>query len=96
MAGTQRPPRPDGTLATLIERLRRFGAARAGDGSAGLDRVELLERRVGHLEAVVEGLQDGVHRDSVRQNQQITDLQHRTAPDEMARQLSDDARKRGL
>lgn len=41
-------------------------------------------------------LQDGVHRDSVRQNQEIAAPRHRTEPGEMARQLSKDARKRGV
>jgi hypothetical protein len=96
MAEAKRQPGRDGGLRTLIERLRRLGGIRAGDGSGAGDRIGLLERRLAHLEAVVEGLQDGVHRDSVRQNEQIAELQHRIAPDEMARQLSDDARRRGL
>jgi hypothetical protein len=55
-----------------------------------------LERRVAHLERQLEGLQDAVHRESVRRNEEAAQLQRRTAPSEMARSLSEDARKRGL
>jgi uncharacterized coiled-coil protein SlyX len=59
-------------------------------------RLDLLERRVSHLEELLEGLQDAVHRESVRRDEQAAQLQQRTAPNEMARALSEDARKRGL
>ena len=59
-------------------------------------RLELLERRVAHLERELEGLQDAVHRESVRRNEEAAHLQRRTAPGEIARALSEDARKRGL
>ena len=59
-------------------------------------RLELLERRVAHLERELEGLQDAVHRESVRRNEEAAQLQRRTAPGEIARALSEDARKRGL
>jgi uncharacterized coiled-coil protein SlyX len=59
-------------------------------------RLDLLERRVSHLEELLEGLQDAVHRDSVRRDEQTALLQRQTAPNEMARALSEDARRRGL
>jgi hypothetical protein len=59
-------------------------------------RLELLERRVAHLERQLEGLQDAVHRESLRRNEEAAQLQRRTAPGEIARALSEDARKRGL
>ncbi|MFL5820582.1 MAG: hypothetical protein ACJ76S_07865 [Solirubrobacteraceae bacterium] len=59
-------------------------------------RVEYLERRLGHLEAAVEGLQDSVHREAVRQDHVLRDLERRAQPGEMRRALSDDARRRGL
>lgn len=55
-----------------------------------------VSRRLDRLEAMVEGLQDAVHRDAQRQDQRIDDLNQRTQPGEMAKALSDDARKRGL
>jgi hypothetical protein len=59
-------------------------------------RVEGLEARLRHVEAELEGLQDGVHRQAVRHHEDIEDVRRRLAPDEMARALSDDARRRGL
>lgn len=59
-------------------------------------RVEVLERRVSQLEELLEALQDAVHRESVRRNDEAARLQRRTAPGEMARALAEDARKRGL
>jgi uncharacterized coiled-coil protein SlyX len=67
--------------------------------SQGVDwqrRVETLETRVEHLEAELEGLQDAVHRGAVAQDKQIDDLRRRTAPEQLARDLSEDARRRGL
>jgi hypothetical protein len=59
-------------------------------------RIEALEDRVSHLEGLLEGLQDAVHRESIRRNEEAARLQRRTVPREMARALSEDARKRGL
>ena len=59
-------------------------------------RLPRLERRVAHLEELLEGLQDSVHRESVRRDGEATRLSERTAPGAMARALGDDARKRGL
>ncbi len=59
-------------------------------------RIEALENRVSHLEELLEGLQDAVHRESIRRNEEAARLERRTDPGEMARALSEDARKRGL
>ena len=59
-------------------------------------RVEQLERRVDRLEAQLEGLQDAVHRDAVRRDEEHAVLERKTEPDEMARSLTRDARRRGL
>ena len=77
----------------MLKRLRR--RQRSLDQSSER-RLELLERRVAHLEREIEGLQDAVHRESVRRNEEAAHLQRRTAPGEIARALSEDARKRGL
>ena len=60
------------------------------------ERVRRAERRIEHLETALEGLQDAMHRESTRQGDQIGALRRRTEPGEMARSLSDDARKRGI
>jgi hypothetical protein len=59
-------------------------------------RVEQLEQRVDRLEAQLEGLQDAVHRDAVRRDEEHALLERKTEPDEMARSLTSDARRRGL
>jgi hypothetical protein len=58
--------------------------------------VDALEARVKHLEAELEGLQDAVHRRAVAEDEEIDELRRRTAPEQLARDLSDDARRRGL
>jgi hypothetical protein len=59
-------------------------------------RVAKLERRLEHLEAAFEGLQDAVHRDSRRHDAQIQALTRSTQPEAVARALNADARRRGL
>ena len=56
------------------------------------ERLATLERQVRHLEELLEGLQDAVHRESVR----FAELQRQISPAELARALSEDARRRGL
>jgi hypothetical protein len=70
-----------------------------GGGSLPADelrRLERLQQRVDHLEKVVEGLQDAIHRDSIRHEERMTELERKTHPDELAKALSDDARRRGI
>jgi hypothetical protein len=59
-------------------------------------RIEELEERVEYLETLVEGLQDSVHRESVRREHQISHLEKKTEPGEMNRALSREARQRGI
>jgi uncharacterized coiled-coil protein SlyX len=59
-------------------------------------RVEALERRVEHLEAALEGLQDAVYRQALAENEKLDQLRKRTEPKRIARELSEDARRRGL
>ncbi len=55
-----------------------------------------LETRVAHLERLLEGLQDSVHRESERQDKRISDLEARMEPSALAVELSRNARERGL
>jgi hypothetical protein len=73
---------------------RLMSAARAAT-QPDEDRLR-LEERVSHLEALVEGLQDAVHRDSVRHEERMSELERKTEPAELAKALSDDTRRRGL
>jgi predicted nucleic acid-binding Zn-ribbon protein len=59
-------------------------------------RLERLEQRLEHLETLVEGLQDAVHRDSIRHEERMSELERKTAPEALAKALSEDARRRGL
>jgi hypothetical protein len=57
--------------------------------------ADLLDR-VEHLEAAIEGLQDSVHRESVRRNQVLADFERKLRPGEIRRALNEDGRRRGL
>jgi hypothetical protein len=59
-------------------------------------RLDSLERQVANLEELVEGLQDAVHRESTRRAHEVSELKRQMAPPELARALSEHARKRGL
>jgi hypothetical protein len=51
---------------------------------------------VAHLEQLVEGLQDSVHRESERHDVLITELQAQIQPGAMGAALAKEARDRGL
>ena len=59
-------------------------------------RIAVLEGRVEELEALLEGLQDSVHREMIRHDRQIGALTERTQAPEMARALDRYSRKRGI
>jgi hypothetical protein len=88
----------------LIERIRRARrthelAAEAADvPGATLDQDHLrpLVARVEHLEQMVQGLQDSVHRESSRHDKRIAELEARLQPAALSKALSDDARTRGI
>jgi hypothetical protein len=87
-------------LISRIRQLRRAAAASEPSGvapdSIARDHVRGLEVRIEHLEQLVEGLQDSVHRDSSRYAQRIAELEARVQPGALGKALSDDARARGL
>jgi hypothetical protein len=73
--------------------------AHVGGGRPGVGwerRLETLEARIDHLEGALEGLQDGVYRQAVLEDDKIGEVRRRIAPEQMARELSRDARRRGL
>jgi len=78
----------------MLERLRRRWRRPLDRPAAG--RIERLERRVAHLEGVVEALEDAVHREWVRRDDKTAELERKTQPPEIARALSEDARRRGI
>jgi hypothetical protein len=58
--------------------------------------LETLEARLERLEKALEGLQDALYRHEVLEEENIGELHRRTEPDQMARDLSQNARRRGL
>jgi hypothetical protein len=85
--------------AGVIRVWQRRSGARSGPRSphAGWEQqLESLAARVVHLEAELEGLQDAVYRQAVLEQKKIGDLRRRTEPEQMARDLGQDARRRGL
>jgi hypothetical protein len=89
------------SLVTRIRQMRRAAAAHdprpAGDlADSDSPRVQALERRVAHLEELLEGLQDSVHRESLRLDRRIAELDAQLEPSVLAVALSRDARERGL
>jgi hypothetical protein len=93
----------------LLERVVQLRRRRAAEAEAAApadegvkteagsaEQIKALEERIAHLESVVEGLQDAVHREAVRRGKQIEGLEAKTEPDEITRALSRDARERGI
>jgi uncharacterized protein YicC (UPF0701 family) len=91
-------------VAALAERMAGAWSARRADRpstSPGLEadlerRLDALEARMTHLEAALEGLQDALYRQAVREEESLADVRERTEPERIARELSADARRRGL
>ena len=79
-----------------LGRGRRAPDAASQAPAAPERRIEALEERIDRLEALLEGLQDAVHRESVRAGERIEALEKRTEPSEISRALNRDARERGL
>jgi predicted nucleic acid-binding Zn-ribbon protein len=77
-------------------RRRRAREEKAQGASEAADPIRALEQRVTHLESMIEGLQDAVHRSSQRTEEQLDELHRRTEPAELSRALSRHARERGL
>ena len=79
---------------TLRQRIAGLALARRSPPPP--DDLQRLRERLTHLEALVEGLQDAVHRESVRHDERLADIERRTHPEALAKALSEDARRRGL
>jgi hypothetical protein len=90
----------DGLIAR-IRHVRRAAAAaeeppRASTARPESDEIRALHTRMAHLEQLVEGLQDSVHRESERQGKLIAQLEAQIQPSVMGAALDKDARERGL
>jgi hypothetical protein len=89
----------DGLIAR-IRQVRRPVAPRdrpnTDAGGPEQDRLRALETRVAHLEALLQGLQDSVYRESERHAKLIAELQIQVDPGAMGAALAEDVRSRGL
>jgi hypothetical protein len=87
-------------LIRRIRQIRRSAAASERHSQAPVraenDAVQALEARVSYLEQMVEGLQDSVHRETLRHGKRIGELEAQIRPEELTKALSRDARERGL
>jgi hypothetical protein len=88
-------------LLGRIRQLRRGSAepeepAQPATDGPDQDALRALQRRIGHMEELVQGLQDSVHREMTRLEKRIGDVEARIQPAALGRALSDDARERGL
>jgi predicted nucleic acid-binding Zn-ribbon protein len=79
-----------------IEKLLEATRARQQTPDEDRRRLERVEQRLEHLETMVEGLQDAIHRDSIRHEERMSELERKTEPEAVAKALSEDARRRGL
>jgi hypothetical protein len=102
MASTGNPSRGPVRRVAILGRVVQLGRGRRAPDAASQApveherRIEALEERIDRLEALLEGLQDAVHRESVREGERIEALEKRTEPSEISRALNRDARERGL
>jgi hypothetical protein len=90
----------DGLIARIKQSRRASAAAerpaRTPSAPSQSDELRALETRMAHLERLVEGLQDSVHRESERQGKMIAELEAQIQPSAISAALSKDARERGL
>ncbi|MGZ8795356.1 MAG: hypothetical protein ACXW0F_12050 [Gaiellaceae bacterium] len=77
-------------------RPKRPGLLRFRRAELPEDRAASLEARVTHLEAMIEGLQDAVHRETMRTHSELDEVRRLLEPSELSRAISKDARERGL
>lgn len=64
-------------------------------GATEPDVASLIDR-LARLEATVEALQDQVHRQNERHQHDVAELRRQLKPEELARTMSADARRRGI
>jgi hypothetical protein len=79
-----------------LDRLRGRWERSRPDPAAPPNDVGPIVQRLDALEAMVEALQDAVDRQATRHDERLNELARQLQPSELARVLSEDARRRGL
>jgi hypothetical protein len=74
----------------------RSGPAAIESSSPEVGWEHRVEARIEHLETALEGLQDALYRHEVLDKENTSELHRRMDPEQIARDLSRDARRRGL
>jgi vacuolar-type H+-ATPase subunit I/STV1 len=96
---TRRTTRVRGLLDRVIQQRRGAGRKAPAPERTEVDRdrrIRELTERVEQLEALVEGLQDSIHRELTRHEKEIGSLGDKTQPAEMTRALGKYSQERGL
>jgi hypothetical protein len=88
-------------LIARVMQMRRGNAARISEPAEAPSlptgvTLSGLEERTAHLEKMVAGLQDSVHRESTRHCRQLAELEAQLEPAALEVALSGNARRRGL
>jgi hypothetical protein len=99
---SRNPIRRTTRLPRLLDRVVQQRRAVAAEPEVAADepdegrRLEALADRVAHLEALVEGLQDSIHRDAVRRDRILEEIKETTEPATMMRSLERHSREQAL
>jgi hypothetical protein len=93
-------PEREGLIAR-IRQIRRLAAAPERHSAPSVvdpqfAEIRSLEARLTHLEQLLQGLQDSVHRESERQSKRIAELEAQIKPAALGKALSNHSRERGL
>jgi Tfp pilus assembly protein FimV len=88
----------EGLIARIRQMRRPTAGGRPSTDASGPqpDGLLALEARVAHLEHLLEGLQDSVHRESERHAKLIAEIQAQIQPATIGAAIAEDARTRGL
>jgi hypothetical protein len=80
----------------ILDRVFSRVAGRRSPPPAPVPDLRPILKRLDALEAMIEALQDSVDRQARRHDDRLNELARQLEPSELARVLSEDARRRGL
>jgi hypothetical protein len=59
-------------------------------------KLDVLQTQLNYVETLLEGLQDAVHRRSALEDKRNEELMRRIEPAQLAKDIANDARRRGV